>query len=63
MGLYRLKAGGTDEQRPHTEDEVYFVLSGKATFQFGGQSQVVVSGSLIFVEHPWNIVSPTSSKI
>jgi hypothetical protein len=37
MGLYRLKAGQTDEQQPHSEDEVYFVISGKATFRAGGQ--------------------------
>jgi quercetin dioxygenase-like cupin family protein len=50
MGLYRLQAGQADEQKPHTEDEVYVVLSGKASFRAGGQEQAVVSGSLIFVE-------------
>ena len=30
MGLYILPAGGTDPQSPHTEDEVYYVLSGRA---------------------------------
>jgi quercetin dioxygenase-like cupin family protein len=50
MGLYRLKAGPADEQRPHTEDEVYLVISGKASFRAGGKQQAVVPGSLIFVE-------------
>jgi quercetin dioxygenase-like cupin family protein len=50
MGLYRLKAGQTDEQQPHNEDEVYYVISGKASFRAGGQTQAVVSGSVIFVE-------------
>jgi quercetin dioxygenase-like cupin family protein len=50
MGLYCLKAGQADEQQPHTEDEVYFVISGKALFRAGGQEQVVVPGTLIFVE-------------
>ena len=50
MGLYRLKAGQADEQQPHTEDEVYLVISGKGWFRAGGQKQVVASGSLIFVE-------------
>jgi quercetin dioxygenase-like cupin family protein len=50
MGLYRLKVGQSDEQQPHTEDEVYFVLSGKASFRAGEQEQAVVPGSLIFVE-------------
>jgi quercetin dioxygenase-like cupin family protein len=50
MGLYRLKAGQPDEQRPHTEDEVYLVISGKASFRARGQEQAVAPGSLIFVE-------------
>jgi quercetin dioxygenase-like cupin family protein len=50
MGLYRLKAGQLDEQKPHAEDEVYLVISGKASFRSGGQEQAVVPGSLIFVE-------------
>ena len=28
IGLYVLPAGATDGQKPHTEDEVYVVLSG-----------------------------------
>lgn len=27
MGLYVLPAGGTDPQSPHTEDEVYYVVT------------------------------------
>lgn len=50
MGLYRLKTGQTDEQQPHTEDEVYVVISGKAAFRAGGREQAVVPGSVIFVE-------------
>ena len=30
MGLYFLLAGGVDPQSPHTEDEVYYVVSGRA---------------------------------
>ncbi len=33
MGVYILPAGGTDPQSPHTEDEVYYVVSGKAQIQ------------------------------
>jgi mannose-6-phosphate isomerase-like protein (cupin superfamily) len=50
MGLYRLQAGQADEQQPHTEDEVYFVISGRASFWAGGQEQAVAPGSVIFVE-------------
>lgn len=50
MGLYRLKAGQADEQQPHTEDEVYLVVSGKAVFRAGGREQAVAPGTLLFVE-------------
>jgi quercetin dioxygenase-like cupin family protein len=50
MGLYRLKAGQIDEQKPHTEDEVYYVVGGKASFRAGDQQQSVAAGTLIFVE-------------
>jgi quercetin dioxygenase-like cupin family protein len=50
MGLYRLKAGQADEQQPHTEDEVYLVVSGKASFRAGGREQAVAPGSVICVE-------------
>ena len=50
MGLYRLKAGQHDEQKPHGEDEVYFVVSGKASFRAGEKMQAVTDGNVIFVE-------------
>lgn len=50
MGLYRLKAGQADEQQPHTEDEVYVIFRGKASFQADGQQQAVAAGSILFVE-------------
>ncbi len=50
MGLYRLKAGQADEQQPHTEDEVYLVMSGRASFQASEQNVLVAPGYVIFVE-------------
>ena len=32
-GVYRLKAGERDQQRPHAEDEVYYVLAGRAKLE------------------------------
>jgi mannose-6-phosphate isomerase-like protein (cupin superfamily) len=29
-GLYVLPAGGTDPQKPHHEDEMYYVIRGRA---------------------------------
>ena len=50
MGLYRVKAEQPDEQKPHAEDEVYLVISGKASFRAGEHEQAVAPGTLIFVE-------------
>jgi quercetin dioxygenase-like cupin family protein len=50
MGVYHLKAGQDDPQRPHTEDEVYYVISGRGKFRAGGQVQDVRPGSILFVE-------------
>lgn len=50
MGVYHLKAGQPDLQKPHTEDEVYYVVSGRASFRAGLENQTVGQGTLIFVE-------------
>ncbi len=49
MGVYRLPAGGVDPQRPHTEDEVYYVISGKALIRVGDKDQSVGAGSIVYV--------------
>jgi mannose-6-phosphate isomerase-like protein (cupin superfamily) len=48
-GLYVLPAGGTDRQRPHREDEVYYVVRGRARFKAGSEDREVSAGSMIFV--------------
>ncbi len=49
VGLYELPAGGTDPQSPHTEDEVYYVVKGKAKIQVGGEDRAVQAGSVVYV--------------
>lgn len=49
MGLYVLPAGGVDPQEPHAEDEVYYVASGKATIDVGGEDGPVSIGSIVYV--------------
>jgi mannose-6-phosphate isomerase-like protein (cupin superfamily) len=49
VGLYTLPAGGVDDQKPHREDEVYFVVSGRAMFKVGDRGEEVRPGSLLFV--------------
>jgi len=48
-GIYRLPAGARDMQAPHLEDEVYFVVSGRARLKVSGQEQEVSSGSILYV--------------
>jgi mannose-6-phosphate isomerase-like protein (cupin superfamily) len=49
VGLYALEAGSVDQQTPHAEDEVYYVVSGRATIVVAGERQPVQAGSIVFV--------------
>jgi mannose-6-phosphate isomerase-like protein (cupin superfamily) len=49
VGVYELPAGGTDPQSPHTEDEVYYVVKGKAQLRVGSEDRAVRAGSVIYV--------------
>lgn len=49
LGLYVLPAGGTDPQSPHTEDEVYYVVSGRAQIHVAGEDRSVQAGSIVYV--------------
>jgi mannose-6-phosphate isomerase-like protein (cupin superfamily) len=48
-GVYVLSAGSTDRQFPHKQDELYYVLRGKARMKAGPHDQAVKQGTLIFV--------------
>ena len=48
-GLYVLAEGAVDSQRPHHEDELYFVIRGQARFRAGDQDRDVSAGTVIFV--------------
>jgi mannose-6-phosphate isomerase-like protein (cupin superfamily) len=50
VGLYHLPAGGTDPQQPHSEDEVYYVVSGRGQIFVGGENRPVQAGSVVFVD-------------
>jgi mannose-6-phosphate isomerase-like protein (cupin superfamily) len=51
VGLYYIPAGGQDQQHPHTADEMYHVLSGRATLQIGDETLEVRAGSIVSVDH------------
>jgi mannose-6-phosphate isomerase-like protein (cupin superfamily) len=48
-GLYVLEAGATDPQSPHTEDELYVVMSGRGTVRVDGEERAIRAGSVVFV--------------
>lgn len=48
-GLYVLEAGGSDPQSPHTEDELYYVVTGRGSITVGTERREVARGSLVFV--------------
>jgi mannose-6-phosphate isomerase-like protein (cupin superfamily) len=48
-GLYAIPAGATDPQVPHNEDEIYYVIRGRASIDIAGDVQPVEPGAVIFV--------------
>ncbi|HXO08109.1 MAG TPA: cupin domain-containing protein [Solirubrobacteraceae bacterium] len=49
VGVYLLSADATDDQTPHDEDEIYYVVRGRAVLRIGSSSRAVVPGDCIFV--------------
>ena len=49
-GLYVLPIGAPDLQKPHKEDEIYYVIRGKARMRIGAEERLADEGSVIFVE-------------
>jgi len=49
-GLYVLSAGSVDGQQPHSEDEVYYVVSGRGQIIVAGESRPVGPGSVVYVK-------------
>jgi len=48
-GLYTLPAGGLDPQKPHQQDELYYIVRGLARIQVGSEDRAVTAGSVVFV--------------
>jgi quercetin dioxygenase-like cupin family protein len=48
-GLYVLPAGASDPQRPHREDEMYYVVRGRARFRAAEEDREISAGSVLFV--------------
>jgi mannose-6-phosphate isomerase-like protein (cupin superfamily) len=48
-GLYVLPADGVDGQVPHQQDELYYIVRGKARMRVGTEDRAIGRGTLIFV--------------
>ncbi len=48
-GVYALPAEGKDSQSPHKEDELYYVVRGRARMRVASEEHEVSEGSVIFV--------------
>jgi mannose-6-phosphate isomerase-like protein (cupin superfamily) len=49
IGTYSVPAGGSDDQSPHTEDEIYVVTRGHARLVAGAEVADVTPGSVVYV--------------
>jgi mannose-6-phosphate isomerase-like protein (cupin superfamily) len=49
VGTYCIPAGGTDDQTPHAEDEVYVVTAGRAKISTPDATNDIEPGTVIFV--------------
>ena len=50
VGLCVLPAGGTDPQRPHTEDEVYYVVEGEGVVNVAADDRPITTGSIVYMD-------------
>jgi mannose-6-phosphate isomerase-like protein (cupin superfamily) len=48
-GIYLLPKDAFDPQQPHTEDEMYYIVSGRGRFTCGTEDVEVKAGEAIFV--------------
>jgi hypothetical protein len=61
-GVSRLPAGATDNQQPHAEEEIYFVVSGRAEFTNGTRNVEVQGGDFLLSRRRSRIVFTRSPK-
>jgi quercetin dioxygenase-like cupin family protein len=48
-GIYVLPAGSVDAQTPHGQDELYYVVRGKARMRAGAEDRALEAGAVVFV--------------
>lgn len=48
-GIIVLRPGEADTQEPHSDDELYYVISGDGWMEMGSEKVRVKAGSIIFI--------------
>lgn len=48
--VYRLPAGARDMQAPHFEDEIYYVVGGRAHLRVGDEECEIKPGNILYVQ-------------
>ena len=48
--IYELPAGASDEQTPHDQDEIYYVVKGKSDFTVDGETSAIKPGDILYVK-------------
>ncbi|PHQ80623.1 MAG: hypothetical protein COB66_04330 [Coxiella sp. (in: Bacteria)] len=48
-GIYVINKGGSDPQQPHTSDELYYIIGGRADIVIGHIRRTVKKGDVIYV--------------
>jgi mannose-6-phosphate isomerase-like protein (cupin superfamily) len=54
LGIYRLPAGSRDMQGAHDDDEVYYVLDGRARIRVGDEETLVEKGNVLYIKAACN---------
>jgi mannose-6-phosphate isomerase-like protein (cupin superfamily) len=49
LGIYSLPVGAEDPQLSHPEDEVYYILSGRALLSVESENRVAEPGAILYV--------------
>ena len=48
--IYELAAGTVDEQEPHDQDEIYYVVKGKSDFTVNDETVAIKPGDILYVK-------------
>ena len=48
--IYELPAGTVDEQTPHDQDEIYYVVKGRSDLTVDGETVAIKPGDILYVK-------------